>query len=223
MKRAATAVLLTACIACLTGTAAAQCNSLFKNGKTAERGEASVRTTSLTRVTTNSDRDFKKHDLITIVVEEKTKSKTVADSETEKGTEVTATISHWPKLLKDLVVQDVPPAEPNVLKVGAERKFEGGGSKKRDDLFTERITGEIVDIKPNGTIVIEANKERRWMGETQILRITGIVRKEDISEDNTVNSQHIANLCLSYETKGQVSQSANRGLIDWILDLVNIF
>jgi len=205
------------------GTAAGQCNSLFKEGKVAGPGEVTARTTALARVTTSSDRDFKKHDLITIIIQEQTKSKTVADSETDKSTSLKAVVSSWPKFTTGGVVVDVAPAKSEVAKVSAERKFEGGGSKRRDDLFIERLTAEIVDIKPNGTIVLEATKRRAWMGEVQTLTITGIVRKQDIGEDNTVLSQHIANLCLSYETQGHVSRSAKRGILDWLLDLVNIF
>jgi flagellar L-ring protein precursor FlgH len=209
----------------LAGAASAdgQSNSLFKSGKVAASGEATIRTVSLSRVTTSSDRDFKKHDLITIVIREQTKSKTVADSETDKKTSLQAIVSAWPKFIADGVVKDVAPVEPTVAKVSAERDFEGGGSKQRDDLFVERLAAEIVDIKPNGTLVVEATKQRTWMGEVQILTVTGVVRKEDVAEDNTVTSDNIANLCLSYETRGQVSTSARRGLLDWLLDLVNIF
>ena len=207
----------------LAGEARGQCNSLFRKGKPAAPGEATIRTSALTRVTTSSDRDFRKHDLITIIIQERTESKTVADSETDKKTSLRAVVDSWPKFKTGGVVVEAGPVQPEVVKVSASREFEGGGSKRRNDLFVERITAEVVDVKPNGTLVLEATKQRTWMGEVQILTITGIVRREDVREDNTVLSQHIANLCLSYETRGQVSSSARRGLLDWLLDLVNIF
>ena len=200
-----------------------QCSSLYKHGKVAARGMDTVRTVALARVTASTDREFKKHDLITIVIREQTKTKTVADSETDKSTSLKAVVESWPKFGKDGVVRDVAPLKPEVAKFSAMREFEGGGSKRRDDSFVERITAEVLDIKPNGTLVLEARKERTWMGEAQILTVTGIVRKQDVAEDNTVLSENIANLCLSYETRGQVSASARRGLVDWVLDLVSIF
>ena len=80
--------------------AAAQSNSLYKKGKTAGPGENTIHTTSLVRVTTSSDRVFKKHDLITIIVREQTKSKTVADAETDKSTSLKATLNAWPQFGK---------------------------------------------------------------------------------------------------------------------------
>lgn len=220
MKRWMTAAVTAALMA---AEAFGQTTSLFKDGRAARPGEATVRTASLARVTTSADRDFKKHDLITIIIEEQTKTKTVADSETDKKMSVRATVNSWPKFVTGGVVRDVSPVQPEVLGVKAERGFEGGGAKRRDDLFVERITAEIVDIKPNDTIVLEARKERKWMGELQILHLTGVVRRQDIAADNTVRSHHVADMRLSYETRGQVSDSARRGIVDWILDLVNIF
>jgi len=219
LKASAAWVVAMGCAA----SAAGQSSSLFKQGKVAPRGADTVRTVALARVTTSTDREFKKHDIISIVIREQTKSKTVADSETDKSTSLKAVVDSWPKFGKDGVLRNAAPAQPTVAKLSAEREFEGGGSKRRDDLFVERIAAEVVDIKPNGTLVLEARKQRTWMGELQILTITGIVRKQDVLANNTVLSESIANLCLSYETRGQVASSARPGLVDWLLDLVNIF
>ena len=208
------------------GVANAQSNSLFKDGKVARPGEDSVRATSLVRVTTRADRIFKKHDLVTIVIREQTKSKTTSDATTDKSATLKATVDALPrfgKLGTPAAITGIAPTSPEVLKVGAQRSFEGGGSKERADVFTESVAAEIVDVKPNGTLVVEARKERQWMGELQILTVTGVVRREDVDERNTVASEDIANLCLSYETRGQVADSAHRGFFDQLLDFLSIF
>jgi flagellar L-ring protein precursor FlgH len=205
------------------GRAWAQSNSLFKDGRVAKPGQDGVRATSLVRVTTRADRVFKPHDLITIVIREKTSTKTTADAQTDKSTSLRAVVDAWPRINGAGVVQDIAPLKPEVVKVRADRAFDGGGSKQRSDSFTECITAEVVDVKPNGTLVLEARKERQWMGEHQTLTITGVIRREDVDANNTVASENIANLCLSYETRGQVADASRRGWFDRILDFLNIF
>jgi flagellar L-ring protein FlgH len=68
--------------------------------------------------------------------------------------------------------------------------------------YTDFITATIIDVLPNGNLVIEGHRTRFVSGEERTLRITGIVRPIDIAAQNTVQSQFISNFQISYVGKG---------------------
>jgi flagellar L-ring protein precursor FlgH len=68
--------------------------------------------------------------------------------------------------------------------------------------YTDFITVSIIDILPNGNLIIEGHRTRLVAGEERTIRVTGIVRPTDIASQNTVQSQFIANFQISYVGKG---------------------
>jgi flagellar L-ring protein FlgH len=68
--------------------------------------------------------------------------------------------------------------------------------------YTDFITVTIIDVLPNGNLVVEGHRTRFVAGEERTLRVTGIVRPMDIAAQNTVQSQFIANFQISYVGKG---------------------
>ncbi len=65
----------------------------------------------------------------------------------------------------------------------------------------------IVQILPNGNMVIQGREEVRLVNELREIEIKGIIRREDISSNNTVSSQKIANLRISYGGRGDLSDA----------------
>lgn len=93
----------------------------------------------------------------------------------------------------------------------------------RTDTLTARITGEVVDVKPNGTLVVQARKSIRTDEEEQQFVMTGICRAEDVAADNTVLSNQMYDLQLQKNHKGTVRSATKRGLLGQLLDFVNPF
>jgi flagellar L-ring protein FlgH len=67
-----------------------------------------------------------------------------------------------------------------------EDDYKGTGEVDRTDTFSDRFTAEVVDVKPNGTMVLQAIKEIRSDEEMQRMILTGICRVQDVTADNTV-------------------------------------
>jgi hypothetical protein len=87
----------------------------------------------------------------------------------------------------------------------------------REDKYTTRITVRVIDVKPNGLLVLEGTDYFEHDDEQKTITLTGVCRKEDVTADNTVLSTEIANKEIKVETEGAVRDGSRRG---WLLELI---
>ena len=78
-------------------------------------------------------------------------------------------------------------------------------------LRTFGLVVAVMDLLPNGNMVIGGRRQRVVSGELRTLVISGIVRPLDIRPDNTIRSQFIANFRVDYLGKGPESEFTNQG------------
>ena len=90
------------------------------------------------------------------------------------------------------------------------RTFNGQANSSIARTFTDRMTFVVVDVLPNGNLVVEGCRQRLIARELRTLRLTGIVRPADISFNNVVQSQSIGNLYFTYEGRGPESTATNQ-------------
>jgi flagellar L-ring protein precursor FlgH len=80
-----------------------------------------------------------------------------------------------------------------------------------------RITAEVIDIRPNGTLVLEGRRTIRANEEVWELSLGGVIRPEDVLPDNTVLSEDVADLRIIKREKGHVVDGYQRGwLLKWL-------
>ncbi len=95
---------------------------------------------------------------------------------------------------------------PN-LEIGSQSDFSGNGSVKRNEKLTLRVAATVVEVLPNGHLVIQGDQEVRVNYELRDLQVTGIVRPEDISRYNEVPYDRIAGARISYGGRGTLSSA----------------
>ena len=83
--------------------------------------------------------------------------------------------------------------------------YEGDGSVRRKEKLTLRIAATVTDVMPGGVIRIEGSQEVRVNYELRELLVTGYVRPEDISRNNEITYDKIAQARISYGGRGQIS------------------
>ncbi len=83
--------------------------------------------------------------------------------------------------------------------------FSGSGSVRRNENLTLRIASTVVERLPNGVLRIEGRQEVRVNHELRELLVTGYVRPEDISRQNEITYDKIANARISYGGRGVIS------------------
>ena len=168
----------------------------------------------------------KKHDLITIIVREESEATSTGTSDLKRESTLDAEATDMVRF--DLANAALVPAigaggvTPKINMTG-NRTFKGEGTAKRTDSFVTRIQAEVIDVKPNGTLVLQARKKIKNDEEEQTFVCAGICRVEDITPDNSVLSTQLFDLEVSKQSKGQVRNSTKTGVLHKLLDFLNLF
>ena len=86
-------------------------------------------------------------------------------------------------------------------------KSEGGGSISRSETIDMTLSAIVTDVMPNGNLVVRGRQEMRVNYELRELIVTGIVRPQDVTRDNSVPHSKIAEARISYGGRGQISDA----------------
>ncbi len=93
---------------------------------------------------------------------------------------------------------------------GAKNDFKGEGTTSRTGSLSAKITAMITKKLPNGNLVIEGVRRVRMNRETEEIVLSGVVRPQDITEQNTVLSTYVANAEIKYKGAGSVGGNLQR-------------
>jgi flagellar L-ring protein precursor FlgH len=185
---------------------------------------ATLNTTSFYAVPEAKPRTVKKHDLVTIIVEENSQYSSNGTTALQKEADFDAKVTAMVRLSLsklDLSENSVN-TNPEIGTTGT-RDFNGSGAVNRTDTMTTRLTAEVIDVKPNGTLVLQARQHIKTDDEEQTMILSGTCRVEDVTPDNTVLSTQMFDKDVSNTNKGAVRDSTKRGWVPKLLDVVNPF
>lgn len=93
----------------------------------------------------------------------------------------------------------------NAARIGSQSSSSGDGSVERSEEITLRLAATVTNVLPNGQFVIVGNQEIRVNFELRDLRVQGIIRPEDISRNNEITYDKIADARISYGGRGQIT------------------
>ena len=178
---------------------------------------------SLIAVRPPEPRTYQRHDLITIIINESSTQESEHSLSTSKEIDGSGSIGATLSIeeLLDLRLRNSSISDLDLLRYAAEREFEGDGEYERTDRFTDRIQATVIDVKPNGVLVLEARRFTAMDEETKTLVISGNCRTDDVTEQNTIQSNQLADLRLIVEHEGNLRQANRKGpltrLLEWML------
>jgi flagellar L-ring protein precursor FlgH len=102
--------------------------------------------------------------------------------------------------------------------VESQRKLDGTAQYTSDRKFTDRMTVTVIQVLPNGNLVIEGTRDQTLQGENRTIKISGVVRPQDIGTGNTIESSYIANFQVTYRGKGIESAYTQQGWLGLIMN-----
>lgn len=140
-------------------------------------------------------------DLVTLIIAEKSQAQQTANTSTGQDTSLT--------LGPGLGLLDIVP----LLELGGGDSFRSGGSTTRGGQLTARMTTQVVEVLPNGNLVIEGRQTIRINDEEQVIVVTGTIRPQDISRDNTILSTFVADAHIAFEGSGSLGTKQSPGLL----------
>ena len=155
--------------------------------------------------------ELEQHDIITVIVDYRTRMLSEGDAESRATKNLTAVLSSWIRF-DGKSVKPAPQSDgdPRIAGTYNSQSRTESDVELRDTL-NFRIAAQIVEIRPNGNLYIEANwsiqnNEERWR-----IFLSGEVRRESIMPDRTVSSDAIVNLDIVKKEEGQVRDGYARG------------
>jgi flagellar L-ring protein FlgH len=104
-----------------------------------------------------------------------------------------------------------------------ESKSTGKGTIDRSEKIELSVAALVTDILPNGNLVLSGSQEVRVNFEVRVLAIAGVVRPQDISRDNMVPYDKIAEARVSYGGRGRLTEVQQPGVGQQLFDLFTPF
>jgi len=144
-------------------------------------------------------------DLLTVIIVQSSIVSHEADSQTDKSTSASA--DKGTGLLK--LFPD--------LGLSAERSTSGSGSTSGRTQLADRMTVRVTEVLPNGVLKIEGARTTNINADKLEARLTGVVRSQDISAEDTVLSTAIADQQIVWTGKGPIAEKQKPGIISWLL------
>ncbi len=161
-------------------------------------------------------------DILTVLVniqsEQASFSNTLARSRSNDENAGLPSFLGYESKLSSFLPDEVDPA--NLIGFGSDSDHTGTGSIARQETVNMRLAAVVLQILPNGNLVIGGRQEVRVNGELRELTVTGVIRPEDISSANTISWSQIAEARISYGGRGTVSDMVEPRYGQQIYDIV---
>jgi flagellar L-ring protein precursor FlgH len=162
-------------------------------------------------------------DILTIVVQESNTATKDSSTKTGKSTDVDASISTFLYPVSaggNLLTRK---GQLPALQYSTKNDFNGGGTVNNSEQISARIAVKVVDVLPNGNLLVEGSRQTAFASENQTIVLRGTVRQEDISSFNTIFSYNIADASIKFVSNGSVADSQRKGWFTRIFDKVSPF
>ena len=123
--------------------------------------------------------------------------------------------------LEAILPKAINPA--TLLSASSANSNTGTGQIQRTEAVTLRLAGIVTQVLPNGNLVVAASQEFMVNSELRELRVTGVIRPQDIASDNTVLHDRMAEARIAYGGRGQLTDLQRARWGQQMLDILAPF
>ncbi|SMC09278.1 flagellar basal body L-ring protein FlgH [Nitratiruptor tergarcus] len=161
--------------------------------------------------------DAKAHnigDIVTILVNENLQGTGTTDTKSQRSNNLNLSFPSVTVLDKKL-----PHNKSTIFGINQKstNAFQGKGGTNRSAKLIAKITARVVKVYPNGNLFIVGTKYVKINNDTQYIKISGIVKPQDINPDNSIDSSKIADMYVEYNGKGFLNTTQRPG---WLANFI---
>ena len=106
------------------------------------------------------------------------------------------------------------------LGAGYNDQFQSNGSISNTNIVTGRITVQVVEVQPNGYMAVSGTQTIKQGKDEQKITISGIVRPDDITAENTILSTYVSNAEIKIDGKGPLASKQRQGILSSIFNFL---
>ncbi len=159
-------------------------------------------------------------DILTVAIFEQASASREATTKTGRSSSNAAGISKFLGFETDFNSLHSALDPTRLIATNYDNDFKGSGSTSRKENLVATLSTRVVEVFPNGNLRIEGGKTITVNHEEQIIVLTGIVRPNDISSQNVIDSKYVLDAKIAYTGKGVISDKQRPGWMTRILDNV---
>lgn len=157
-------------------------------------------------------------DLLTInIAENFTASKTDETKLNRDGT-LSATL---PSALFGAGAINIAPARPGALSTNTSSSFDGKANAQKNDSITFDITVVVTRVYENGNLWVQGQKQLSMNQNEEFVRVSGLIRPEDIQPGNKITGDKLAQAQISYTGSGDFHETTNQGWLGRVFNVVS--
>jgi flagellar L-ring protein FlgH len=152
-------------------------------------------------------------DTLTVVIEEKADVQNTEQTSTDCSGSFRAAIANF----------DIDPDAFDTLpafEANHQTSFDGQADQAKKNSFVTRIQVSVLDVLPNGNLVITGRRTIRVDDEVKTIEIHGVVRQLDVTAANTVKSEQVAEAQISYVGDGPLTRTTTKGAVASFVDFL---
>ncbi|MPN24167.1 Flagellar L-ring protein [bioreactor metagenome] len=102
----------------------------------------------------------------------------------------------------------------------SEDSFNAQGSISNTNKVNAKMTARVIEVQPNGNLVVTGTQSIKQNGEEQKITVTGVVRPDDVTADNTVLSSYVADAQIRIDGHGPISGKQRQGILTQIFNFL---
>ncbi|MGD9943759.1 MAG: flagellar basal body L-ring protein FlgH [Burkholderiaceae bacterium] len=145
-------------------------------------------------------------DLLTIQIQEKTSARSSSNSSVDRNSSIDASITRLP------FVKGTSSLLPKLGVGGSSANtFEGKGETGSDNLFSGTIAVTVVDVLPNGNLIVSGEKQVGINQNVEVLRFSGVINPATVLPGNVVASTQVADARLEVRGRGDIDRAHTMG------------
>ncbi len=159
-------------------------------------------------------------DVLTVTVVEEAKAKKTASTSTKRSSSTDASVNALLGLVSSVTAANPDMGTTLGVGAGTDNSFDGEGETLREGTLETTLTVRVMQVLPNGHLVVSGTRTMKVNNEVQVLALRGVVDPRDIAVDNSVLSTKVADAQIEFFGQGVIGDKQHPGWLqrgmDWI-------